>query len=192
MSCKTCTSQICHLKKRLCGRLFLCVFVDLEKHIFVACCVFKVLLFCRLSILSRPWLRFHQKILLACSKDSWSDGVGMCLPCNPIPAKGFHPNTTVGHASPDCPWVFFWHMFSCSSRKIGENVHPIWLCAYFFRWVGWLVQPPKTVGPYSCSLGVPNVASNPYCLDPIDYALGFFGGWKVPAIFVSGSQDFVW
>eukprot|EP00435_Cladocopium_sp_Y103_P005629 s248_g1.t2 len=69
-----------------------------------------------------------------CDKDSWSDGVGMCQPCNPIPTKGFHPNTTQGWSGPDCP--------------------------------------------YSCSVGVPNVASNPQCLDGMDYALTFFGGWK--------------
>ena len=173
-----------------------CFFVFLliwKKHIFVAGCGFKVLFFCRLSILSPPWLRFHQTILLACSKDSWSDGVGMCLPCNPIPAKGFHPNTTVGHASPDCPWVLFFDIcFHVYPKKMGSMFIQFDYAHIFFRWVGWLVQPPTTVGPYSCSLGVPNVASNPYCLDPIDYALGFFGGWKVPAIFVSGSQDFVW
>ena len=31
--------------------------------------------------------------------------------------------------------------------------------------------------PYTCSSGVPNKASNPDCKGPIDYALGFFGGW---------------
>ncbi|CAJ1364618.1 unnamed protein product [Effrenium voratum] len=32
--------------------------------------------------------------------------------------------------------------------------------------------------PYSCGVGVPNVASNPSCLDPVEYALSFFGGLK--------------
>eukprot|EP00931_Biecheleriopsis_adriatica_P034498 TRINITY_DN19909_c0_g1_i1.p1 TRINITY_DN19909_c0_g1~~TRINITY_DN19909_c0_g1_i1.p1 ORF type:complete len:1589 (+),score=265.49 TRINITY_DN19909_c0_g1_i1:35-4768(+) len=32
--------------------------------------------------------------------------------------------------------------------------------------------------PFDCSVGVPNVASNPKCLDPLDYALRFFGGTK--------------
>lgn len=32
--------------------------------------------------------------------------------------------------------------------------------------------------PYTCGVGVPNVGSNPNCLDGIEYALSFFGGWK--------------
>ena len=68
------------------------------------------------------------------AQDSWSDGIGMCQPCNPIPLRAFHPNSTTGWSTADCP--------------------------------------------YSCSVGVPNVASNKNCLDPLDYALTFFGGWK--------------
>eukprot|EP00930_Biecheleria_cincta_P019735 TRINITY_DN1499_c0_g1_i1.p1 TRINITY_DN1499_c0_g1~~TRINITY_DN1499_c0_g1_i1.p1 ORF type:complete len:1546 (-),score=206.88 TRINITY_DN1499_c0_g1_i1:109-4746(-) len=30
--------------------------------------------------------------------------------------------------------------------------------------------------PYTCGVGLPNVLSNPKCLDPFDYALRFFGG----------------
>lgn len=78
-------------------------------------------------------------------KDSWSDGLGItCLPCNRIPGKAYHPNTTQGWSTPNCP--------------------------------------------YSCSVGVPNVASNPNCLDPLDYALAFFGGWKAGPRVVA-SQD---
>lgn len=139
MRCKTCTSlNMPFEKKALWQVVSLCFCWFGKKHIFVAGCVFKVLFFCRLSILSRPWLRFHQKILLACSKDSWSDGVGMCLPCNPIPAKGFHPNTTVGHASPDCPWVFFLtYVFMFIQKKWGKCSSNLTMRIFFQ--MGWLV-----------------------------------------------------
>ncbi|CAE7292248.1 pim2 [Symbiodinium necroappetens] len=37
---------------------------------------------------------------------------------------------------------------------------------------------PNSNCPYSCGVGVPNRKSNPACLDPMAYALSFFGGPK--------------
>ena len=37
---------------------------------------------------------------------------------------------------------------------------------------------PNAECPYACGVGVPNRKSNPGCLDPMEYALSFFGGPK--------------
>ena len=95
-----------------------------------------------------------------CPAGYWSQGgLGICQACRNKPPNGNYTKAVACH----CILFLFTCKFILYDIVLDLPCEAAW---------------PSADCPYSCGVGVPNQKSNPGCLDPMAYALSFFGGPK--------------